>query len=261
MGGVALLVAALGTGVAGATAKLDKASVPANTDQDLVLEMSVEELVGYNQKIILTVPAGFTALSCTQPTGFKCSKSTASNPTRALITWENTNPAPVEFGLTPTVRFPFRIHTITATGDYPFPVDQYYSNGERTNWNGARGSANPAPELKVTSTGTPAVTSPPTTAASGGSTSETTSPSLTPSYDFSTATTVVFDDATTPTTAVDTTATTNPTTDTTIKFVPTKTTSSGDGGKGIEGVERVFLLGIALLAVGAAAFGSWRQRA
>ena len=260
MGGAALLLVAMGAGAASADAKFDKASVPASTDVNLVLHASVQSLVGYNKKVVLTVPDGFTPLSCSAPQGFKCSKSTATNPTRSLITWENTSPAPTEFGITPTTQFPFKMHTISESGDYKFNVDQTYSDGSSDHWTGASGTTNPAPVLKVTGLGTPATTNT-TVASTDNSTPATTTPSFeTPSYDPSTYTTVPFTDDTTATTVANTTDTTiDSTTETTFGDVAISNTGTNDTG-GIKGTEKIVLLGLALLAVGSAAFGSWRRR-
>lgn len=260
MGGAALLLAAMGAGSASADAKFDKTSVPSNTDVNLVLNASVQSLVGYNEKVVLTIPDGFTPLSCSAPQGFKCSKSSATNPTRTLITWENTSPVPAEFGVTPTTQFPFKMHTIATSGQYKFNVDQTYSDGSSDHWTGATGTTNPAPILKVEGIDA----SPATTIPAGGTddTTVTTAPSFdTPSYDPSTYTTVPFTDDTTVTTVAgnDTTATTvDETTDTTLGSVAIS--KSGSGGPGIRGAEKVILLGLVVLAVGAAAFGSWRNR-
>jgi hypothetical protein len=256
-----MLVLALSAGSASADAKFDKTSVPGDTDVNLVLNASVQSLVGYNKKVVLTIPDGFTPLSCSAPQGFKCAKSTATNPTRTLITWENTSPAPTEFGITPTTQFPFKMHTIIQSGDYKFVVDQTYSDGTSDHWTGNTGSTNPAPVLKVTGLGTTTGSTATTVAPSTDDTTATTTPSFdVPSYDPSTYTTVPFTDATTATTVVDTTSTTiDATTDSTLNDVAISNTGSNDPG-GIRGTEKIVLLGLAVLAVGAAAIGSWRSR-
>jgi hypothetical protein len=178
-----------------------------------------------------------------------------------LITWENTSPAPTEFGITPTTQFPFKMHTIIQSGDYKFVVDQTYSDGTSDHWTGNTGSTNPAPVLKVTGLGTTTGSTATTVAPSTDDTTATTTPSFdVPSYDPSTYTTVPFTDATTATTVVDTTSTTiDATTDSTLNDVAISNTGSNDPG-GIRGTEKIVLLGLAVLAVGAAAIGSWRSR-
>lgn len=263
LGGVIVFaLMTVGAGVAGATATLDKQSVPGNTNVDLVLEVSVEELVGYNQKIVMAVPEGFDVLACTAPAGYTCTKAAAANPTRTVVTWNNTSPQPNEFGLTPTVRFPFRLRTISTSGDYKFDVEQTYSNGASTQWKGAKGSANPAPILTVTGTAAPVSN---TTVPNDAPTTSDTTPSSAPSFDFgsTTNTTISFGDVSTPTTVGgDTTATTvaGDTTDTTVSGLAADLVSTGDGDKGIRGVEKVVLIGLGVVAVGSAAFASWRQR-
>lgn len=255
--GILLALGALGAGVAGAVGTLDKKSVPANTDVDLVLNAPMEQLVGYTEKIVIAVPDGFRALSCGAPAGYTCKQSAATNPTRTLITWENPQPTGAEL-ITPTANFPFRIRTIATPGKYKFDVEQSYSNGQVARYNGGEGQPNAAPILEVTGAGTAPVTN--TTAApSSDPTSDTTTPS--PSFDFSTPNTVVFNDFTTSTTTPDTTPTTT-SEDTTDTSFPGLTASSSDGGEGdgIRGVERVVLIALALLAVGAASFSTLRHR-
>lgn len=261
IGGLALFLVHLGTGVATGEATLDKASVPGNTEVDLVLEVSVQELVAYNDRIVLSVPAGFSVLNCTSPTGYECGRAAATNPTRTVVTWDNVTPSPQEFGVTPTVRFPFRLRTISTAGEYKFDVDQFYSNGETSRWNGAKGSANPAAFLTVTSTSSPVVTETTAPTSSGPSTDSTTPPASFDSGSFGSPT---FSDPlptpSTPDTTPTTVAAPESTDDTTPGFTATAVSGSGSDGSGFGGVERTLLLLLAAVAVGFPAVGAIRER-
>ena len=150
-----------GVSSAWAHSTLDKKSVPADTDVDITVNAPVEEVNAYNQKIILEVPDGFRVLSCGAVEGFACAQSSATGPTRTLLTWERTRPGQrIPFV---TDHFPFRMRTVVTPGKYRFDINQFYSNGTVAHWEDPENGDRPAPVLTVTAVGTPAVTN--TTAA------------------------------------------------------------------------------------------------
>lgn len=256
VGGVVLLVAALGAGVAGAAGTLNKSSVPADTDVDFILNAPVEILVGYNEKVVLTVPDGFRVLSCGAINDYTCAQTAAANPSRTLVTWQKTSPGQ-EF-VVPTQEFPFRMRTIGVAGKYKFEVEQFYSNGEVQRSNGPEGSPNPAPMLTVTGASTPAVTN--TTTPPQDFSPPATFPS---SFEPTPFTPVPFDDSSTAAPVVqDTTPTTvaTETSDTPPPDLAVANTGGDDDGNGIKGVERVVLLGLVGLTVAVPSVSSLRQR-
>ena len=138
------LVLAL-AGVAEAHVSLDKTSVPANSDQSLRAQVPGEDPPAYNVKLILEIPAGFTAKSCSDKTGWTCAiKQDTTNGRSAIITWTR------QSGIDAIDFFDFVVRTPNKNGDYPFEANQFYSNGEVVHWDGPADGDRPAPRLKVT---------------------------------------------------------------------------------------------------------------
>ncbi len=252
--GTVLLAAAFGAGVAAAHATLDKTSVPGNTDIDITVNAPVEEVVGYNDKLVLTVPDGFRVLSCLAPAGYTCTMSNAASPPRTLVTWIGM--ASGQELVTPTEQFPLRIRTTSSAGKYKFVVDQHYSNGNEAHWNGAEGSANPAPVLSVDGADPPAVTN--TTVPAPEPTPDS-APSFFSPIDSPPFTPAPFEGTTDTTAVINAPPTTEATTNTSAPDLAI-TTTANEGGAGIAGAERVILLGLAIVAVGAASITTLRQR-
>lgn len=244
------MLTVLGAGAADARGTFDKTTAPTDTDVSITVTATVEELVGYNEKVTVEVPDGFRVLSCGTVTGFTCTVTAVSSPKHTLVTWENTAPSGQEF-LVPTSEFPFRMRTIATAGKYRFDVNQFYSNGNEVHSDGPEGSPNAAPFLTIT--GGTAPTTPTTSVPQTPSASSSEFPVFTPdaspidSFAGSTPTTVMFD--TTPTTQP---AQTSP--DLAIDNVASE-------GKGIRGAERLILLALAALAVGFPLFNTLRERA
>lgn len=109
-----------------AAGTFDKPSVAANSDADLTLNVSVDAVAAYDERVVLEVPAGFRVLACQKTDGFSCTQSTAQRPSRTVLTWQRSAPtAPVPLA---TDHFPFRVHTIDRGGTYVFAVHQAYSD-------------------------------------------------------------------------------------------------------------------------------------
>lgn len=184
-GTVLLLLAAVTP--AGAHSTLDKQSVPADTDVELVVQAPVEEAGAYNERIVVEVPDGFTVRPCVKPPeGFRCFLRPAANPPRTLITWERTEEPDVTVPFA-TDELPFRTRSHSKPGLYAFKISQFYSNGAEAHWDGPPGSENPAPVLEVTPDpgATTTTTSPPstgstTTVPEPAATTSTTPPPSTP---------------------------------------------------------------------------------
>jgi uncharacterized protein YcnI len=120
------------------------ASVPANSDQTLTI--NAEEERGpevHNSKVIVEIAPDFTAVSCKAKAGWTCSKSSASRG-RTLLTWVR------ESGTDPDGKLTFSVRTPGRPGDFPFEVNQFYSDGKASRWDGPPESESPAPVLTVT---------------------------------------------------------------------------------------------------------------
>lgn len=142
-------------GAASAHVTLDTESAPANTDQTLTLSAPAEKLPAYNAKLIVEVPAGFTAKSCSSPSGFTCAiKKDTTNGRAALITWTRGS------GYSILDKFTFVTHTPSKTGVYAFEANQYYTDGSEAHWDGAADSDHPAPRLTITPNGSAPVAAP-----------------------------------------------------------------------------------------------------
>lgn len=120
------------------------ASVPANSDQTLTIDAEEERGPDvHNAKVIIEVPSGFVVARCEPKAGWSCSKSSASGG-RTLLTWIR------DSGADPGGRFTFSLRTPRDAGNYPFEVNQFYSDGKASRWDGPPDSDTPAPVLKVT---------------------------------------------------------------------------------------------------------------
>ncbi len=143
----ALLVVLSGT--AQAHVSLDKSSVPADSDQSLQVRVPGENPPAYTVKLVLEVPAGFTALTCADKVGWTCALTQdTTNGRSAIITWTR------ESGVDAVDLFDLVVHTPTRSGDYPFEAAQSYSDGTKVFWDGPPDSDRPAPVLTVTGGGT-----------------------------------------------------------------------------------------------------------
>jgi LPXTG-motif cell wall-anchored protein len=122
---LALLVIAAPPALADAT--LDKNSVVANTEVDVTVSATVEELNTYTDKLTVEVPDGFRVLSCQPVEEFVCSQASLDKPRRTVLTWKRTSPGrPVALRAD---EFPFRIRASEKPGQYRFAVTQFYSSG------------------------------------------------------------------------------------------------------------------------------------
>ncbi len=115
-------------------------SVPPDSDQTLVLDVPEEKgPTVHNRKVVVEVPGGFTVSGCNQKPEWSCATSTSG--TRALVTWTRTA------GSDPDTHFSFDVHTPGTRGDYPFEVNQSYTDGSTAHWDGPPDSDTPAPVL------------------------------------------------------------------------------------------------------------------
>jgi hypothetical protein len=122
---VAVLViafVALTASAAMAAGSFDKASVAANSDADVTLNVPIDKVPGSNERVVLDVPSAFRVLACPNSDAFNCAQSTADKPTRTVLTWRRTTPgAPVPLDAD---HFPFRVHTGDKAGSYVFAAHQ-----------------------------------------------------------------------------------------------------------------------------------------
>ncbi len=147
---MAVLLLLVASTPVGARGTLDKESVPADTDVELVVQASVDEPGVFNERVVVEVPDGFTVRPCvTPPEGFRCFLRPAASPPRTLVIWERTEDPDVTVPFT-TDDLPFRTRSHPKPGRYKFVITQLYSNGEESRSDGPPESANPAPVLEVT---------------------------------------------------------------------------------------------------------------
>ncbi|HLF40957.1 MAG TPA: DUF1775 domain-containing protein [Acidimicrobiia bacterium] len=116
-------------------------SVPADSDQTLVLDVPEERGDIRNAKVIVEVPAGFTVSGCEPKRDWDCAPSPSGSKT--VVTFTRTS------GSSPDTAFGFRVHTPDKDGSYAFEVNQFYADGESTRWDGPPDSDFPAPVLEV----------------------------------------------------------------------------------------------------------------
>jgi uncharacterized protein YcnI len=118
-------------------------SVPANSDQKLTLNVPEEKGPSvHNTKVVIAVPSGFSVSGCDPKPQWKCAVAPASQG-RTTVTYTR------ESGDDPDSNFRFGVRT-PGRGEYPFATSQTYTDNSTARWNGAPGSDNPAPVLKVT---------------------------------------------------------------------------------------------------------------
>jgi len=124
---------------------LSNSSVPANSDQKLTLNVPEEKGSSvHNTKVVFVVPSGFSVSGCDPKPQWKpCAVAPASEG-RSTVTYAR------DSGDDADGRFTFAVHTPGRAGDYPFAVNQSYSDNTTTRWNGPPDSDTPAPVLKVT---------------------------------------------------------------------------------------------------------------
>lgn len=136
---------------------MDKSTLPADSDQALKVRVPGENPPAYNVKLVLEIPAGFTATSCADTGGWTCSITPdTSNGRSALLTWTR------QSGGDAVDLFDFAVRTPDKNGTYKFDANQYYSDGKKAFWDGPPGSDNPAPVIEVTGASTvPAATAEP----------------------------------------------------------------------------------------------------
>lgn len=123
---------------------LGNASVPANSDQKLTINVPEEKGANvHNAKVVFVVPAGFSVSGCDPKPEWACAVSPASNG-RTLVTYTRSS------GSDADGRFSFGVHTPGKAGDYPFQTNQSYTDNSTQRWDGPPDSESPAPVLKVT---------------------------------------------------------------------------------------------------------------
>jgi uncharacterized protein YcnI len=123
---------------------LSNSSVPANSDQKLTLNVPEEKGSSiHNSKVVFVVPSGFSVSGCDPKSQWQCAVSPASQG-RTTVAYTR------DAGDDADGRFSFGVHTPGQPGDYPFAVNQTYSDNSTTRWNGPPDSETPAPVLKVT---------------------------------------------------------------------------------------------------------------
>ena len=152
-----LLATAALAGIASAHATFSVASVPADSQVTLYMDVPHERADGiYNVKVVVAMPAGWSAVGCQQKATWSCGIGSQSG--RQVVQFTKAagaGPAEDE-GFVLTVR-------TGGVGTSSVPVLQTYSTGEEVGWIGAPGSPLPAPVLRTTATAPP-TTAPPATA-------------------------------------------------------------------------------------------------
>jgi hypothetical protein len=122
---------------------VSNSTVPPESDQRLALDVPEEKGPDvHNSKILVVVPGGFRVSGCDQKPEWSCAASGASGG-RTLVTWTRTS------GSNPDAHFSFGVHTPKQPGEYPFDVNQSYSDGSTVHWDGPPDSDTPAPVLDV----------------------------------------------------------------------------------------------------------------
>jgi uncharacterized protein YcnI len=117
-------------------------SVPPDSDQALVLDVPEEKGPEvHNSKVTVEVPGGFTVSGCDEKPEWSCATSAAGRKT--VVTWTRSS------GSDPDTHFSFAVHTPKKGGDYPFEVNQSYTDGSTVHWDGLPDSETPAPVLQV----------------------------------------------------------------------------------------------------------------
>jgi uncharacterized protein YcnI len=117
-------------------------SVPPDSDRALVIDVPEEKGRDvHNSKVVVEVPSGFAVSGCDPKPEWSCATSAAG--ARTLVTWTRSS------GSDPDTHFSFGVHTPDQDGDYPFEVNQSYSDGSTVRWDGPPDSDTPAPVLRV----------------------------------------------------------------------------------------------------------------
>jgi uncharacterized protein YcnI len=132
------------SGVAEAHARLDKKSVKAGSIQALSVRVPGEEADAGTTKVVLEIPAGFTAAGCKEKAGWTCAITPdTTNGRNGLVTWTGSSkPKAVDF-------FAFTVRVPNKNGTYAFQVNQTYSDGDVAHWDQRPGEDHPAPLLEV----------------------------------------------------------------------------------------------------------------
>ena len=144
------------SGVAEAHARLDKKSVKAGSIQALSVRVPGEEADAGTTKVVLEIPAGFTAAGCKEKAGWTCAITPdTTNGRNGLVTWTGSSkPKAVDF-------FAFTVRVPNKNGTYAFQVNQTYSDGDVAHWDQRPGEDHPAPLLEVSGAVAVADTAPP----------------------------------------------------------------------------------------------------
>ncbi len=176
---LAALVMLATAGPAAAHAEFETAKVPADSVQELALHVPGERPNAHNVQVAVELPAGFELHSCDVAPGWSCTAEPAvgDQPARVTFTAQegaaegggrahatmvpvhgeppppgSGEPAPPPGEPGPGEEadmFHFTVHTPAEAGDYPFSVDQEYSDGKAMHWNGDAASNQPAPVVTV----------------------------------------------------------------------------------------------------------------
>lgn len=133
---------------------VDQKSVPADTDQVLRFNVPVEPkdhesgrpdlAERHNDKVTVEIPAGFTATACQAKPGWECKVRPAAGKTPHHVAFTRTG-EPFDA----VDSFDVSVHTAPKAGDYPFEVNQTYSDGDAAHWDGPADSPSPAPVVQV----------------------------------------------------------------------------------------------------------------
>lgn len=142
--GLSALVLGLTAAPAFAHAELDKKTIAAGTEADLVLTVPSEVDGVANSKVVVELPEGFKFRNCIASGNWACSFSQATDPSRDVITW-----APVPGNTQGIETFQLRVEAPAKNGDAKFEVNQFYANGDVVNWDGDEDSEHPGPVIEV----------------------------------------------------------------------------------------------------------------
>ena len=133
---------------------IEPQTVPPSSDQRLTAKVPVEpgQHSGpepdvnkrHNTRVTVEIPDGFTATACEPKPGWSCQVVAKSDKVPHHVAY-NRQAGPFE----KTDVFAFAVRTPAKAGDYAFEINQTYSEGDVSHWDGPPGSANPAAIVKV----------------------------------------------------------------------------------------------------------------
>jgi MYXO-CTERM domain-containing protein len=126
-----------------AHARLTVQSVPAGSEQQLMMTVAEERAGDVTTKVEIQVPQGFTDVTCGQKAGWSCTVDTSG--TQPVVTFTRTDPSA-------TLEEPllFSVRTPAQPGTFAFPTVQTYVSGTLVQWIGSQGTDKPAPVLATT---------------------------------------------------------------------------------------------------------------